>query len=264
MSEYEERFGAIGRLYGQQGWARLRAAHVCIVGVGGVGSWAVEALARSGIGQLTLVDLDDVCVSNVNRQLHALNGEIGKPKVEVLAARSRAINPQSEVRVIPQFFTESTADEILAPRYDYVFDAIDNVTNKCLLIARCRQAGVPIITAGGAGGRRDATMIRVADLALVTHDPLMQKVRKKLRADFGFPPGNKELFGVDCVFTTEPPVFPQRDGTVCATRDPESELKLTCEGGYGTATFVTGTFGFAGAGVIVQRIAEGILNQTGA
>jgi tRNA threonylcarbamoyladenosine dehydratase len=256
VSEYEERFGGIGRLYGREGWARLRAAQVCVVGVGGVGSWAVEALARSGIGKLTLVDLDDVCVSNVNRQLPALSGEIGKPKVEVLAARCKAINSECEVKTIPQFFLESTAEEILGTKYDYVFDAIDSVMNKCVLIASCREKNIPIISAGGAGGRRDPTMIKVLDLAQVSHDPLMQKVRKKLRGEFGFPPGTNQHFGVDCVFTTERPVFPQRDGTVCPTRDAESDLKLTCEGGYGTATFVTGAFGFAGAGVIVRRIAE--------
>src|ERR1017187_2162631 len=126
MDSYAKRFGGIGRLYGKEGLDRIRQAHVCVVGLGGVGSWAVESLARSGLGALTLVDLDDVCISNVNRQLHALDGELGKPKVEVLAPRGRAINPACVAHPIQAFFLKSNAREILQPRYDYVLDAIDS------------------------------------------------------------------------------------------------------------------------------------------
>lgn len=255
MSDYETRFSGIGRLYSTQGLERLRRAHVCVVGIGGVGSWAVEALARSGIGTLTLVDLDEVCVSNVNRQLHALDGEIGKSKVEVMAQRAQAINPECRVHSVVSFFTESNAEQILEMRYDFLFDAIDNVSNKCLLIAKCRDKGIPVITSGGAGGRRDPTAIKVADLAFTSHDSLLQEIRKRLRKDFGFPADLKKPFNVPCVYSPEPVVFPQSDGTVCAQRDPNSDLRLDCNSGYGTATFVTGAFGFAAGAQIVARLA---------
>jgi tRNA A37 threonylcarbamoyladenosine dehydratase len=255
--EYLTRFGGLARLYSAAGLERLRVAHVGIVGVGGVGSWAVEALARSGVGRLTLVDLDEVCVSNVNRQLPALDGHIGRPKVEVLAERVRAINPEIAIEPLPHFFTASTADRLLAPRYDAVVDAIDDVANKCLLIARCRELGTPLVTCGGAGGRRDPTRVRTADLANATHDRLLGEVRRRLRREFGFPPDGLP-FGVACVYSSEPPVYPQPDGSVCATRPPEqtgADLRLNCDAGFGTATFVTGAFGFAAAAWVVGRIA---------
>ena len=264
MSDFEFRFGGIARLFGTEALVRLRAAHVCVVGIGGVGSWAVEALARSGIGRLTLVDLDEVCVSNVNRQLHALNADVGRAKVEVMAERVRGINPECEARPAAEFFTAANADALLSARYDFVVDAIDSLTSKCLLIAKCRDASIPIITCGGAGGRRDPTQARVTDLALTSHDRLLQKVREKLRKEFGFPRGEKK-FGVPAVFSPEPPVFPARDGSVCAQREPGANgesLKLNCDSGFGTATFVTGTFGFVAAAHVVQTLSAKSLPQT--
>jgi tRNA A37 threonylcarbamoyladenosine dehydratase len=247
MNELDLRFGGIGRLYTTEGLQRLRQARVCVIGLGGVGSWAVEALARSGLGFLTLVDLDDVCVSNVNRQLQALDGFIGQPKAEVMAARIRAINPDCQVRAIQEFFNESTAEEILATSFDWVLDAIDQVPNKCLLIARCRQKQIPIIASGGAGGRKDPSRIRVADLAQTAHDPLLQQVRKKLREEHSFPRDPKAIFQVPCVFSPEPPEFPPG----C-----ETDLPRGCDHRYGTASFVTGTFGFVAAAHIVSDIAN--------
>src|SRR5512142_560067 len=151
MDHYERRFGAIARLYGTAGLERIRSGHVCVIGLGGVGSWAVEALARSGIGALTLVDLEDVCISNVNRQLHALEGELGKPKVEVLARRVQAINPECAAHSVQAFFLKSNANEILQTPFDYVLDAIDSPSRKCLLIALCRERAIPVITTGAAG-----------------------------------------------------------------------------------------------------------------
>ncbi|MDB6024369.1 MAG: UBA/THIF-type binding protein [Verrucomicrobiales bacterium] len=254
MSDFEQRFGGIQRLYGRIELEKFRRAHVCIVGIGGVGSWAVEALARSGVGRLTLIDLDEICVSNVNRQLHALDGEIGKAKVESIAARVRAINPECVVETIQEFFTAANAESLLSKGFDVVLDAIDNVPNKCLLIARCREKGIPIVTTGGAGGRRDPTRIKTADLSESTHDVLLQFVRKKLREEFGFTRELKKLFGVDCVFTTELPVYPQSDGTVCLDREAGSVIRINCDSGYGTATFVTGTFGFIAAGQVLKAV----------
>jgi tRNA A37 threonylcarbamoyladenosine dehydratase len=256
MSDFETRFGGIARLYGQSGLARLRAAHVCVVGIGGVGAWAAEALARSGLGALTLVDLDDVCASNINRQLHALTHTVGRAKVGVMAERIRAINPGCRVTAEQKFFNADTAAEQLAPQFDFVLDAIDGVTNKVLLLAGCRERNLPAVACGGAGGRRDGTRVRTADLAKVSNDRLLGEVRKKLRKDFGFPADGSAM-GVECVFTTEAPVFAQPDGSVCENRAAgEDGTRLNCNGGLGSATFVTGAFGFAAAGIIVRKITQ--------
>ena len=256
MSDYELRFGGVARLVGAAGLARLRRAHVGVVGVGGVGSWAVEALARSGVGRLTLVDLDDVCVSNANRQLPALEGEFGRPKVEVLARRARAINPECVVHPVAAFFSGANAAQVLETRFDYVLDAIDSLSMKCLLIASCRERGLPILTSGAAGGRRDPTALRVTDLAQASHDQLLRAVRTELRANFGFPRG-QNLFGVECVHSVEATVYPRLDGTVCARKEAGAASRLDCDSGLGTACFVTGAFGLVAAGWMVRRMAEG-------
>jgi tRNA A37 threonylcarbamoyladenosine dehydratase len=263
VNDSELRFGGMARLYGRAGLKRLRAAHVLVVGVGGVGSWTVEALARSGVGTITMVDLDEICVSNVNRQLPALDGTIGRPKVEVLAERIRAINPACRIFARQEFFTEDSAERLLAPTdppVDFVVDAIDAVANKCRLIALCRARRLPVIVCGGAGGRRDPTQVRRADLALATHDRLLSEVRKRLRQEHGFPPAGKK-FGVDCICSAEIPVFPQKDGSVCPAADapaePGESRRLNCDWGFGSATHVTGTFGFAAAAAVINALAEG-------
>ena len=264
MSDFDFRFGGIARLYGTAALSRFRAAHVMVVGIGGVGSWVVEALARSGIGRLTLVDLDEVCVSNINRQLHALDSTVGRSKVEVMVERVRTISPEARVEGRVEFFTADTAsrllgletDSISEDRPDFVVDAIDAMSNKVRLIALCQGAGIPLVVCGGAGGRRDPTAVRVADLATVTHDRLLSEVRKRLRREHGFSRTSKKL-RIECVHSAEAPVFPDRDGQVCATRasDNEMPLRLNCESGFGSATQVTGTFGFAAAARVLARLA---------
>ncbi|MGZ8919600.1 MAG: tRNA cyclic N6-threonylcarbamoyladenosine(37) synthase TcdA [Limisphaerales bacterium] len=254
-SDYAQRFSGITRLYGVDGAKNLRAAHVCVVGVGGVGSWAVEALARTGLGALTLVDLDEVCVSNVNRQLPALTSEVGKAKIQVLKERVAGINPECRVIAIEEFFTSSNANEILETKFDCVLDGIDDVTNKSLLLAACVKRKIPVVTVGGAGGRRDPTSIRVSDLAFTSHDRLLQRVRKILRVEYRFPENPRTAFGIPCVYSVELPVFPQSDGTVCKTRGDATELRMNCNSGYGSATFVTGAFGFAAAAEVVRLVA---------
>ena len=253
MDSFQARFGGVGRLYSSEGLERLRRAHVAVIGLGGVGSWAVEALARCGIGKLTLVDLDDICISNVNRQLHAIDGELGKPKVEVMARRVNAINPECQVHALQTFLLKSNADEILGQAFDYLFDAIDSPSLKCFLIAKCRERGLPTITTGGAGGRRDPMAVEITALAFTSHDRLMREVRRKLRRNYGFPRGD-QAFGIDCVVSREPVVYSKNDGTVCARRGPDVDLRLDCASGYGTAAFVTGAFGFAAASRIVQNL----------
>ena len=234
-------------MYGRAGVERLRVAHVAVIGVGGVGSWTVEALVRSGIGKITLIDADEVCVSNVNRQLPAVDGEIGVAKVEALAKRMRAINPELSIEAKQEFFTAESAQALLTTNFDYVVDAIDTLANKTLLIAECRRRGLRVITSGGAGGRKDGTAVRVTDLAQASHDPLLQKLRKKLRTEFGFPTDTKAPFGIPAVYSPEMPTAPES----C-----EAGLRMDCNSGYGAVTFVTGVFGFAAAGWVVNSIAS--------
>ena len=255
MDPHQRRFAGLGRLVGQRGLTQLRQAHVCIVGLGGVGSWAVEALARSGLGQLTLIDMDDMCISNVNRQIHALDGELGKPKVDVMARRVQAINPECIVHPCHFFFLKSNAQEILQTPFDAVLDAIDSPSLKCLLIASCFECNIPIVTVGGAGGRQDPTAIQVTDLAFSSGDRLLQQVRRKLRRDYAFPRRDRP-FGVECVVSRELPVFPTRGGSVSTDRAKAADLRLDCNSGFGTASFVTGAFGLVAASRIVQQIAR--------
>ena len=256
--DYLQRFGGLGRLYGAAALPRLHTAHVCVVGVGGVGSWVVEALARSGVGALTLIDLDDVCITNVNRQLPAIDGNIGRPKVAALTERTLAINPGCQVTARSEYFTARSADSLLTIRFDWVVDAIDGMSNKALLIAECVRRGQPVLTVGGAGGRRDATRIRVGDLGESQGDELLRQVRKKLRRDHGFAQGERNVYGVPCVYSNEKPLYPWADGTCSIEQEPGSNLKLDCASGFGTGVFVTGAFGFIAAGEVVRRIATGL------
>lgn len=253
--DFARRFSGVARLYGQAGLARLRAARVAVVGVGGVGSWVAEGLARSGVGAIDLVDLDDVCVTNVNRQLHALDATVGQPKVEAMAARVRAISPSCRVNAVHDFFTPRSAARIVTPELAWVVDAIDGVANKALLVARCREAGVPVVVVGGAGGRRDPTRVAVRDLASSGGDGLLRRVRKVLRTQHGLE--GKGPWGIPCVFSDEPQVFPSEDGGVCERRDNGTTLRLDCATGYGTASFVTGVFGLVASSVIVEAVAAG-------
>ena len=257
MDDYMHRFAGLGRLFGATALARLRAAHVTVVGVGGVGSWAVEALARSGIGAMTLIDLDDVCITNINRQLPALENTIGRPKVTVLAERIAQIFPACRVEAVAKFFTEESAERLLEPRPDFVIDAVDRRSHKCLIIASCRELGVPVLTIGAAGGRRDPTAVRCADLAGSVKDELLRQVRRKLRVSYGFPRGTHVHFGVPCVYSEEKPVFPWSDGSVSFEAERGSSLRLDCATGFGTASFATGAFGLAAAGEVVRRITTG-------
>lgn len=252
---YEHRFGGMQRLYGDAGLAAIRRAHVCVVGVGGVGSWTAEALARSGIGQLTLIDWDDICLTNINRQLPALSTTLGQAKVDVLAERIVQINPECQVHPVREYFSQSNAEELLAPDYDYIIDAVDRVGVKAELIVTARRRKRKILTVGSAGGRLDMTAIQIADLSRSYDDPLFAQLRKKLRQEHGFPRNLKRRFRVPCVFSPEPLLFPQGDGTVCKNRvSIPGRTRQTCDTLYGSATFVTGAFGFAAAQKVLGDI----------
>ena len=161
---YNQRFGGTRRLYGNSEVEILRAAHVCVIGIGGVGSWAAEALARSGIGELTLIDMDDVCVTNINRQIHAMTGTVGQSKIEVMAERIKLINPECKVNLIDDFITPDNIREYIDGRFDYILDAIDSMKPKAALLAYCKSNKFKVITTGGAGGQIDPTQIQITDL----------------------------------------------------------------------------------------------------
>lgn len=264
------RFDRMGRLIGDQRMARLFDAHALVIGLGGVGSFAAESLARSGVGKLTLLDFDRVCVTNSNRQLQALKGTVGRHKAAVLAERLREINPQAQVRPVTLFYSAETAEHILGEpaaaeagwlgRPDYVVDAIDNITAKCHLLATCRARGLPVVSATGAAGRMDPTALAIADLAETRVDPLALEVRKILRRKYGFPAEGR--FGIPAVYSAEHPREP-----VELRYDEGQGFRCVCPGGkndlhscderrliYGTASFVTGAFGLHLASVVVRAL----------
>ncbi|CCP02067.1 hypothetical protein BN439_0982 [Erwinia amylovora Ea644] len=242
---WRQRFGGIARLYGQPALQLFADAHICVVGIGGVGSWAAEALARSGIGAITLIDMDDICISNTNRQIHALKSHVGQAKTEVMAARIRDINPECRVTCVDDFITAENTAELLDQGFSYVIDAIDSVRPKAALLAWCRRHKIPLVTTGGAGGQIDPTQIQVADLAKTIQDPLAAKLRERLKSDFKIVKNSKGKLGIDCVFSTEALMYPQPDGSVCPSRSSaEGPKRMDCASGFGAVTMVTATFGF--------------------
>jgi tRNA threonylcarbamoyladenosine dehydratase len=252
-----ERFGGIDRLYGQGALLAFSRAHVAVIGLGGVGSWVVEALARSGVGRLTLIDADDLCVSNTNRQLPALAGQYGRGKAEAMAERCRAINPEIAVEAIPSFLTPANLDDLLGRGYGLVIDACDSFRTKVEAIAWCRRRKLPIITVGAAGGRRDPTLVRVRDLSRTEHDAMLALIRKKLRAEFNFPKNHQRYFGVSAIYSLENVQYPQPDGSVCGLRPKlgaDAALKLDCGAGLGAATHITGAFAFAAVGKALELL----------
>ncbi|NOT86667.1 MAG: tRNA threonylcarbamoyladenosine dehydratase [Lysobacter sp.] len=254
---WTERFGGIDRLYGAGALARFSRSHVAVVGLGGVGSWLVEALARSGVGRLTLIDADDLCVSNTNRQLPALAGQYGRGKAEAMAERCRAINPGVAVEAVASFLTPANLEDLLGRGYDLVIDACDSFRTKVEAIAWCRRRKIPIITVGAAGGRLDPTLVRVRDLSRTEHDAMLALIRKKLRSEFNFPKTPKRYFSVPAIYSLENVQYPQADGTVCGLRPKvgaDAALKLDCGAGLGAATHITGAFAFAAAGKALELL----------
>jgi len=239
----ERRFGGVARLYGSAAAEKLSRSSVCVVGVGGVGSWALEALARTGIGHLAAVDLDMVAESNTNRQIHALDDIYGKAKVDAMAERIRLINPDCDVTCIEDFVTPENVADILLPRFNVVIDAIDQTRVKAAMIAHCRHQNTPIVVAGAAGGQTDPTQVRIDDLATTVQDPLLAKVRALLRREYGFPRDTRKKFGVAAVFSTEPLHYPAAQASCDTTTGPAG---LSCAG-FGSSVCVTSVFGMVAA-----------------
>ncbi len=257
LPDDSRRFGGIARLYGDAGRARLAAAHVCVVGIGGVGSWAVEALARTGVGRLTLIDLDHVAESNINRQIHAADATLGQAKVEAMRERVAGYNPACQVAVVDDFVTVDNAAQLLAGGFDYVVDAIDAVRVKVAMIAVARELGLPLVTCGAAGGQIDPTQIRVDDLARTIQDPLLAKVRGQLRKAHGFTRDPKKKFGVEAVFSTEPLRYPAPDIACEVTSAPaQGPAGLNCAG-FGSVVTVTACVGMFAAARVINGLASG-------
>ncbi len=252
---YLQRFGGTARLYGQQALSLFSQSHICVIGIGGVGSWVAEALVRTGIGAVTLIDMDDVCVTNTNRQVHALRQNVGQPKTEVMAERLLAINPECRVTCIDDFVTPENVPEMLSQPFDYVIDAIDSIRPKAALLAYCRRFKIPVITIGGAGGQIDPTQIQVTDLAKTIQDPLAAKLRERLKQSFNVVKNSKGKLGIECVFSTEMLVYPQADGSVCASKSTaEGSKRMDCASGFGASTMVTATFGFVAVAHVLKKM----------
>ena len=259
---YVNRFGALARLYGQDALAALNNAHFAVVGLGGVGSWAAEALARSGIGEITLIDLDDVCVTNTNRQLHALAPAVGRPKVQEMAERLLAINPEIKVHAINDFLTKNNMRELVNGRFNVIIDAIDSTHIKAALVAYCSAIKLRLITVGSSGGKRNPQCITVSDLGQTSCDPMLAKIRTQLYRHYGFARDSNRKFRVDAVYSTEQMVYPKPDGSVCQEKQVmESGTRLDCAGGFGSAVMVTGTFGFIAATRAIERYLNSVVTQ---
>ena len=263
MSDYNLRFGGITRLYGESGALILKNAHFCVVGIGGVGSWVAEALARSGVGHITLIDLDDICITNINRQIHALTSSVGLSKVEVMAERILDINPDCQVEVVEDFVTTDNLASLFSQPFDYVIDAIDSANIKTLMIAHCKRQKMPLITIGGAGGQVDPSQIQITDLSKTYQDPLLAKVKNQLRREFNFPKADlkkasKRKFGIEAVFSTEQLRYPDNNGEVClakpSTTEEGTSTKLDCTSGFGATTHLTASFAFFAVGRAIDRL----------
>ncbi len=248
MGDYDERFSGVANLIGKDKMNILSNANICVIGIGGVGSWAAEALARCGVGRITIVDFDLVSITNVNRQIHSLDGEFNKPKVSAMAERIAKINPNCIIKPIHSHFTYSSADDILSENYSCVIDAMDSPSKKCLLADKCKKRAIPLVMTGASGGKFDPTMIRIADLSEVYNDRLLQEVRKKLRVRYGFPRASLPM-GIDSVFSLEPAKRKRNDPTAS-----ENEEDSNIQTGVGTAVFVTAVFGFVAVSRVVAKL----------
>jgi tRNA A37 threonylcarbamoyladenosine dehydratase len=251
------RFSGLVRLYTNVGLTRLQNANIAVVGIGGVGSWSAEALARTAVGNITLIDLDDIALSNVNRQIHALSSTTEGSKVEVMKQRILDINPQCKVTAIEDFVTTETLQNYITTSFDVVIDAVDSVKAKAAMIAFCKRNKVKIITVGGAGGQIDPLKVTCNDLAKTIQDPLAAKLRSDLRRFYNFSKNPKRNFGVECVYSTEQLRYPQADGSVSFEKNQQQGTgKMDCATGFGAFVGVTATFGLVAATRAIQYIVE--------
>lgn len=255
-SLYDMRFGGVQRLYGREAQQALKQAHMTVIGLGGVGSWCAEALIRSGVGTLTLIELDEVCVTNTNRQSHAMHSTVGHSKLDVVKHRLLDINPEAKIIAVNDFLTKSNMSELITNQ-DVVIDAMDAVHIKAALAAYCSATKIRLVTVGSSGGKRDPSKVCVADLGKTEFDPMLAKLRSLLYRfhKFSKDPGRK--FRIDAVYSKENMVYPKPDGSVCTDKKVLSDgVKLDCAGGFGSSVMVTGSFGFVAAARAIERFIE--------
>ncbi len=248
-ADLDRRFGGLARLYGMDGAARIRGAHVAVAGIGGVGSWTAEALARSGVAAITMIDLDHVAESNINRQIHALDDTVGKAKIEAMRERIAHINPHCRVYCVDEFVDEDNWPGLLPEKVDALIDACDQIRAKTAMAAWALRTGTLFVSIGAAGGKRHAHLVDVADLSRTTHDPLLAQLRYRLRKFHGAPKEGKRI-GTLCVFSTEPVAAPHASCQLGGDGDGS----LNCHG-YGSVVTVTSVFGMCAAGVVLDRLA---------
>lgn len=251
-THYDYRFGGIHRLYGKSQSLQLKEAHVLVVGLGGVGSWVVEALARTGVGELTLMDFDDICITNTNRQIHAITGNVGHLKTQALRQRVTKINPDCKVNLLEDAYSLDKNDLVFSKKYTVVVDAIDTSLIKFHLVKTCKQHNISVVVVGSAGGRKDPTQIKVADLSKSREDNLLSILRKDLRRKANF--ARKGSMGVSCVFSMEKPVYPLGEDCISNSKPEDFKKPLDCATGFGTATHITGTFGFMASYQAIELI----------
>jgi len=252
-SSKQNGFAGVARLYGQHGLKVFQDSHIAVIGIGGVGSWVAEALARTGIGQITLIDLDEICISNINRQIHALHETIGKEKTDVMAQRIKSINPDCVVNQIGDFVGYKNLESCLSDDFDYVVDAIDSAAIKAAIANWCKRHKVPVICIGGAGGKMDPTSIKIGDLNRTKNDPLLAKVRSQLRAYHGFSRNQKRSYSIDCVYSTEQVRFPDGNGATTFQKPGES-MNMDCSSGFGAVSHITASFAFFAVARVFEKL----------
>lgn len=260
----QRRFSGVTRIYGQIAHQYFQNSHICIIGLGGVGSWVVEALARSAIGELSLIDLDHVAESNINRQLQATESNLGKAKTTALAERILDINPNCRIHCIEDFISAENQIDMLNQDYDWVIDCIDNFRTKAALIAYCRSNKIKLLTIGGAGGMVDPAQINHVDLSRSRQDPLLSKVRKQLRQQYGFPTNPSRRFNIPCIYSEEQLLYSDDQGNISHQKPVQSNTRtgLNCTNGFGSSVCVTASFGFYAASHVLNKLAQTAQSST--
>lgn len=252
--QYLDSFGSLSRLFGEAALEHLYHAHFCIIGIGGVGSWSAEAAARTGINNITLIDHDNIEISNINRQIHTTVDSCGESKVEAMKQRVLSINPHCHCHAIDDLITHANLDKFNLKQFDYVIDAIDHAAYKTSLIHYCRRNKIPLIVTGGAGGLTDPSQIQFSDITKTNNDPLLAKVRSNLRYQYNYSRNPKRSYGIDSIFSTQQPLYPAQKGTVSYEKPKMDSAKtLDCATGLGSFISVTGSFGFAATSRAIEK-----------
>ena len=254
-ADWQRRFGGIAKLYGESALLQFKQSHICVIGVGGVGSWAVEALARSGVGEITMIDMDVVSESNINRQLPAMSSTLGKDKTAVLKARIIEINPDCIINITDDFVTIENVADVIDPSTHFVIDCIDSSRVKAALISHCHRNKIKVVTLGGAGGQIDPGKIQLSDLSKTKQDPLLSKTRKLLRQDYGFSSNLKRSFGVTAIYSEEPQRYATVEGSFSFDKPSGSEMTLSCAGGLGSSMMVTASFALRAVAEVLRKLA---------